>query len=270
MTRLDGRQIASAMRAAKDLARYAAERILVHRPNAEEIWTKANPADWATAVDLEIEQHVRDELQRRFPDYGIVGEEFGSLGPDEDHGCRWFCDPIDGTTNFVHGLAWSSFSLALSDEDGIALGVVCDPYRNELFSAVRGEGADLNGSSIQCSSAAGLVGGIVLSEQNGASSWEGMLEMIQLLGDNQCVTHILGSSALALANFGAGRASAVVLGAANPIDVAAGLIVARESGGFARGAPGVDRVLSVDGSLKRGALAVATRGSINGLARIIC
>jgi len=258
------------MGVAEDLARYAAERILVHRPSSDEIWTKVNQADWATVVDLEIEQHVRDELLRQFPDHGIVGEEFGSSGPNEVLGCRWFCDPIDGTTNFVHGLAWSSFSLALCDEDGIALGVVCDPYRNELFSAIRGMGASLNGSPIQCSGDAGLVGGIVLSEQNGASSWDGMLEMIERLGDKQCVTHFLGSSALALANFAAGRASAAVLGGANPIDVSAGLIVARESGGIARGAPGVDVVLRVDGSLKRGALAVATSGSINDLTHILC
>ncbi len=165
MTRLDKDEIASAMSAAAELARYAGERIIVHRPVAGEIWTKANEADWVTAVDLEIEQHVRDELQQAFPHYGIVGEEFGMLNSDNAAECRWFCDPIDGTTNFVHGLPWSSFSLALADEDGLVIGVVYDPYRDELYSAVRGEGAKLNGSPIRCSDASSLVGGIVLCEQ---------------------------------------------------------------------------------------------------------
>jgi len=269
MTKLDSNEIASAMRAAEELARYASERIIVHRPGAGEVWTKVNEADWVTAVDLEIEQHVRDELRRWFPQYGIVGEEFGALNSTNAEECRWFCDPIDGTTNFVHGLPWSSFSLALADEDGLVIGVVCDPYRNELYSAVRGGGAKLNGFPIQCSNAASLVGGIVLSEQIGARSWDGMLEMVRLLGDLQCVTHFMGSSALALANFGAGRASAVALGAANPIDVAAGLIIARESGGLAKGAPGLDAVLTVDSSLNHAALIVGVRDSIGDLAQIL-
>ncbi len=269
MTRLDDQEIASAMRAAEELARYASERIITHRPVASEIWTKANEADWVTAVDLEIEQHVRRELGRWFPHHGVVGEEFGALNPTDAKRCRWFCDPIDGTTNFVHGLPLASFSLALADEEGLAIGVVVDPYRDELFSAVRGEGARLNGSPIQCSDAQSLVGGIVLSEQTGARSWDGMFEMIRSLGDRQCVTHFLGSSALSLANFGAGRASAVVLGAANPIDIAAGLIVARESGGVARGAPGLDPALVVDGSLQHGALIVGARGLVDDLASIL-
>ena len=269
MTRLDDDEIASAMRAAEELARYASERIIVHRPVAGEVWTKANEADWVTAVDLEIEKHVRGELGRWFPNYGIVGEEFGALNSTNVDECRWFCDPIDGTTNFVHGLPWASFSLALADEDGLVIGVVSDPYRNELFSAVRGEGARLNGSPIECSSATSLVGGIVLSEQTGARSWDGMFEMIRLLGEVQCVTHFMGSSALSLAHFGAGRASAVALGAANPIDIAAGLIVARESGGVAKGAPGLDPSLFLDGSLKHAALIVGARELIDDLALIL-
>jgi len=270
VTSLSAREAVAAKHAAEELARYAADRIIAHRPSPEEISTKANAADWVTAVDVEIELHVRDELRRWFPDYGIVGEEFGAVGPNGGDERWWYCDPIDGTTNFVHGLAWSSFSLALADQDGIALGVVCDPNRDELFSAVRGEGASLNGAPVQCSNTAGLVGGIALCELEGVRIWDGMFEMMRLLEARQCVTHLMGSSALSLANFGAGRASAVVLGAANPIDVAAGLIIARESGGLTRGAPGVDAVLSVDGSLKRGKLVAATPASFNDIASILC
>ncbi len=269
MTRLDPDEIASAMRAAEELAHYASERIIAHRPVAGEIWTKANEADWVTSVDLEIEKHVRSELGRLFPHHGIVGEEFGATDSMNPSGCRWFCDPIDGTTNFVHGLPWASFSLALADDDGLVIGVVLDPYRKELFSAIRGEGARLNGAPIQCSSATDLGGGIVLSEQTGASSWDGMFEMIHRLGERQCVTHFMGSSALSLAHFGAGRASAVVLGAANPIDVAAGLIVARESGGVTSGSSGLDPVLCVDGSLNHAALVVGAQELVDDLILIL-
>lgn len=269
LKRLNASEIVSAMGVAQELARYAGGRIISHRPIAGEIWTKANAADWVTAVDLEIEQHVRAELQHRFPHHGIVGEEFGTSSPRDGGPYRWFCDPIDGTTNFVHGLPWSSFSLALADDEGLVLGVVYDPYRDELYSAVRGEGAQLNGTAIYCEDAPSLVGGIVLCEQSGAHAWDGMFEMVRALGDLQCVTHFLGSSALALANFGAGRASAVALGAANPIDVAAGLIVARESGGHAKGSPGLDSSLALDGSLRHGALVVGAPGSVDALAQIL-
>src|SRR5487761_275706 len=99
----------------------------------------------------------------RVPRGTLSGEEFGSSDVAEPR-ATWYIDPVDGTTNFVHGLPWSSFSIAVCDEDGTAVGAVADPYRHEILSAVRGRGARRDGRPVQCSNTRTLVGGIFLTE----------------------------------------------------------------------------------------------------------
>ena len=231
---------------------------------------KDGVADWVTSTDLAVERLVRAVLGQRFPDDAIVGEELENAPFAAGHPV-WYVDPVDGTTNFANGLRWCSFSLALADGAGMAVGMVADVWHAEIFSAARGQGARCHygaGPALGRGTAPGegpvgrsegpvgwrevpthcrrdtsLAGGVVLTELAGTVPWEGMTGLLEELGRQWCATRLLGSSALCLASVGAGRASAAVLGRANPIDVAAGALIAHESGAVVHVAPHVDRVL---------------------------
>jgi myo-inositol-1(or 4)-monophosphatase len=212
----------------EELARWAIERIPT-RPGADEISTKTSAADWVTETDLAVERHVREQVQARFPDDRIVGEEFGATEAD-GASATWYVDPVDGTTNYVHGLPWSSFSCAVLDEEGAAVGAVADPYRREVLSAVRGRGARRNGEPTTCASADTLVGGIFLTELTMTWVWSGLPQLMGRLSEAGCVTRIMGSNALSLASVGAGRAVATLIGEFGPVDCHAGTLIAQESG----------------------------------------
>jgi fructose-1,6-bisphosphatase/inositol monophosphatase family enzyme len=229
------------------LADYAITQMSGRRVRAEERSTKAGPADWVTVVDIDVERHVRREVHAAFPGHSIVGEESGRSGNFAVGAPIWYVDPVDGTTNFVHGLPWSSFSLALADDEGLALGVVADPHRGEVFSALRGDGARVNREAVTCAVGADLVGGLVLSELAGTAGWPGFAEMVGELSRRKCVTRVMGSSALSLASLGAGRASGVILGGFDPIDVGAGVLIARQGGAIVRTGPAASLVLRASG-----------------------
>ena len=216
----------------EELAQYAIDRIVAHRPRPDEIATKTSAADWVTETDLDVERHVRETLRTRFPQDEIVGEEFGRAGHDEPR-AGWYVDPVDGTTNFVHGLPWSAFSIAVRDDGGTAAGAVADPYRREVLSAVRGRGVWRDGEPTRCSAAGSLVGGIFLTELTMQSLWPGQMALMASLAEVGCVTRIMGSNALALASVGAGRALATIVDF-NLVDGQAGTLVAQESGAEVR------------------------------------
>ena len=215
-----------------ELARWAIDRIPT-RPGSDEIATKTSDADWVTETDLAVERHVRELVRDRFPEDGIVGEEYGATDAPRSR-ATWYVDPVDGTTNYVHGLPFSSFSCAVLDDDGAAIGAVADPYRRELLSAVRGRGARRNGEEMRCAEAETLTGGIFLTELTMQSLWNGMTTLMGSLAQAGCVTRILGSNALSLASVGAGRALATLIGQFGPIDCHAGTLIAREAGAAVR------------------------------------
>lgn len=212
-----------------ELAQRAIERILAERPGGDQIWTKSSLADWVTETDLAVERLVREAISEQFPGHRVIGEEYGTSGP-EAAAVRWYVDPVDGTSNFVHGLPWSSFSLCVADEAGPAAGVVADPYRHELVSAVRGRGAWRNGAPARCSTAASLVGGIVMTELVAQSLWPATTELMSRLAAAGCVTRLMGSNALSIACVGTGRAAGVVIGSFAAGDCLGGTLVAREAG----------------------------------------
>jgi myo-inositol-1(or 4)-monophosphatase len=224
-----------------EVAVRAMDRIVAERPRDEQVGTKSSPADWVTETDLAVERFVRDAIGERFPTHRIVGEEYGASGED-DAPATWLIDPVDGTTNYVHGLPWSSFSICVSDGEGPAAGLVADPYRREVLSAVRGRGALLNGQPVQCPDATSLMGGIVLTEMSAQSVWDGMAELMEALAGAGCVTRVMGSNALSVASVGTGRAVGAVIGHFNAGDCLAGALIARESGArvLARSDPPAD------------------------------
>ena len=225
-----------------DVAGRAMERIVAQRPRADQVSTKKTAADWVTETDLAVERLVRDEIAARFPDHRIDGEEYGVSG-DADAPATWLIDPVDGTTNYVHGLPVSSFSISVSDENGAAAGLVADPYRREVLSAVRGRGAFRDGRPTHASGTGSLMGGIVLTEFTAQSIWHGMVDAMQALARAGCVTRIMGSNAFSIAAIAAGRCVATAIGGFNPGDCLAGALIASESGAVlpwgvpAQGAP---------------------------------
>jgi myo-inositol-1(or 4)-monophosphatase len=241
MTVLDRAHLNTRAETALELAGRAVDLITGPKGPVEHA-LKDGVADWVTSTDLAVERLVRDVLGDRFPDDGIVGEEIDNT-PAAPGRPVWFVDPVDGTTNFVNGLRICSFSLAVADDAGIAVGVVADAWRNEIFSAVRGAGTRCGDEAVHCRPDTTLQGGVVLIELLNTRLWPGMVDLMNALEKRDCVTRVIGSSALSLANVAAGRAAGVVLGGANPIDVAAGVLLARESGALVRVGPAVDGVL---------------------------
>lgn len=189
--------------------------------------TKQHAADVVTDIDLSIEMWVRDCIERAFPEHAFIGEEF------EDKAGRdyaWYCDPIDGTTNFATGLGWHSFSLALVDDDGPLLGVLADPRTGEVFRAVRGHGAHLGERRLQVESRGSIAGTVLLTELLGADPWPGMGRMIERMGAERVTTRIMGSSALSIASLAAGRGQSAIIGSFGPVDLLAAVLIAHEAG----------------------------------------
>jgi len=228
----------SAEQLAIDLACDAARSIATVR--ATTVTTKAHPADLVTELDTGIESDVRKRLLGAFPDHRLVGEEFGA-GGNEQAAFTWFCDPIDGTTNYANDLGWSAFSLCCIDSVGPLLGVVSHPVRKELVVSRRGGGAwrwtlgnDFRPTGepekLAAATTATLAGMIFTTELKAHLPWPGMLPMIDELAARSCTARILGSSALTLLQVAAGRAAGALISTFSPIDNLGSILAGLEAG----------------------------------------
>ncbi len=196
-------------------------------------WTKSDAADWATEVDIRIEDMVQNRLNAEFPTHGIIGEEHGSLRSASS--MRWYVDPIDGTCNYANGIPWSSFSLCLTYEDIPLVAVLMQPFTNELFHARKGRGAFINDMALTLNpDPISLPGNIVTSELSNHRHWTGMDEAMQSLQEEHVTVRIMGSSALSIVQVAAGRAIGAMLGSSSPIDVSAAMLIAMEAGASIR------------------------------------
>src|SRR3954463_8805191 len=123
--------------------------------------SRKGPGDFVSAADHKAERILRDALQKARPDYGLVMEESGIvIGSDKTH--RWHIDPLDGTTNFLHGLPQFCISVGLEREGQIVAGVVYDPIKDEMFLAERGKGAYLNNRRVRVSARRDMADALVL------------------------------------------------------------------------------------------------------------
>lgn len=232
-------ELADAHALTGELGAWAVGHLADLRPTS--VRTKRDSADLVTEVDEGVERHVREVIGARFPAHRIIGEEDGETG---DEGApTWYLDPVDGTTNFVNGVPWFSFSLALADgapgPDSVGTAVVADPSRGEIFSAIRGQGSRLNGKPIACSPATTLAGGVFFTEWRAHAPWPGMDAMLHALSTQHCTARIMGSSAMSTVSIAAGRGQATVIGRYSPIDDLAGAFISQEAGAA---------VLDVDGN----------------------
>ncbi|GLW95643.1 inositol monophosphatase family protein [Actinokineospora globicatena] len=208
-----------------------------------------SPFDWVTDTDRILERHTRRVLTAEFPGIPVVGEEFGAdLGSDESE-YRWVVDPVDGTANYLAGVPWCAYSLALVDAEGPVVGVVADPYRSQIYAAARGRGARANGVRVQLTDRTSTAGTIVCTELARNGPWPGMGGFIERASAAHAGVRVLGSAALAVAQVALGHAAAAVLHSYHEWDVAGAVALALESGALVLDRRGEDAPLPVDGLL---------------------
>lgn len=192
--------------------------------------TKLNAFDVVTIADKQSEAFIKNYISSNFPDHGIIAEESGSDHSEREW--RWVVDPLDGTTNFNNGLPVFSVSIALEHYGEAVVGVVYAPYLGELFHAVKGCGAFLNGKPIRCSSKSELETAVVATgmpyDRN--SHPDNNLEEIGRVVFKVRGTRRMGSAAIDLSYVAAGFYDAYWELNLNRWDVAAGTLIAREAG----------------------------------------
>ncbi len=186
--------------------------------------------DYASEVDEQAEQAVIKELRRAYPDAAFLGEEGGASGRGRS---VFVIDPLDGTSNYLHGFPHWCVSIALVENGEPQHAVIFDPLRNELFTASRGSGAVLNDKRIRVSERKGLDGAMLVTgfpprERERAPA---QLECIrELLRDAEDIRRT-GSAALDLAYVACGRSDGYFEAGVKPWDIAAGVLLVREAGG---------------------------------------
>lgn len=219
-------ELASTRALAVELGAWAIERTRTHPVTT--VTTKADPADLVTDLDRTIEQYVREQVRRRFPDHAFVGEEFG--GEAVAGRPTWYLDPVDGTTNLANGVPWTAFSLALAIDDRPLVAVVADPWHDALFDAIAGDGARRNGEPLALRRGGALTGGVVGSELAGHRAWSGLRELAQSLSTAFCTVRVMGSGTLTLLGPAAGRGVGGIVHRFSPIDHLAAVLIAHEAG----------------------------------------
>ncbi len=191
------------------------------------------PGDFVTRADLEAEKTIHEELSRARPEFGFLMEERGQVeGADTSQ--RWIVDPIDGTTNFLHAIPLFAISIALEREGQIVAAVVYNPLMDELFTAEKGQGAFFNDRRLRVANRRQMTDGLVsLSIPHlGLPDHAGASRQLRNLMANSGGLRSIGSAALDLAWVAAGRFDAIVQQTVMPWDIAAGMLLVREAGGY--------------------------------------
>ena len=218
------------------------------------ISTKANPGDLVTEVDVAVEAHVRARIAAKFPGHNFVGEEMG--GEAQAGVPCWYLDPVDGTTNYANLIPWTSFSLALAVDHVPYVAVVSEPWRGDLFEAVAGQGARLNGAALALPRAGegplSLAGRVVNTELAGHLPWPGMIELLTVLGERFSIMRVMGSATLTVVGIAAGRGAASVIGQFSAVDHLAGTLIVQEAGGVVLDEDGIPNAFP-----RRGGIVVA-------------
>ena len=192
------------------------------------------PRDLVTEADLASQRCIREIILGEFPDHDFLGEEDDPQAPPAaGRDYRWIVDPLDGTTNYVHGLQAFAVSIALEHRGELIAGIVFDPVTKECFAVAQGEGATVNGKAIRtslCQTATSALVAASFSPLVDRHSIE-VVRFVEAIEACQGVRR-LGSAALNLAYVAAGRLDAYWATAVKIWDVAAGVLLVREAGGI--------------------------------------
>lgn len=236
--------IAAARKAARALARDFGE--------VENLQiSRKGPSDFVTSADLKAEKTIFEELSKARPGYGFLMEERGAVdGTDKSH--RWIVDPLDGTTNFLHGIPHFAISIGLEREGVLVAGVVYNVVRDELFWAEKGQGAYLNDRRLRVAARAELRDALIATGMPflGKPDHDVFLTELKQVMERTSGVRRFGAASLDLAYVAAGRFDGFWERGLAAWDVAAGVVLVREAGGF---------VIEIDGGdfMKSGAIVAA-------------
>ncbi|TGG95188.1 inositol monophosphatase [Natronospirillum operosum] len=231
MQRLSDQALQARLVQASNIARAAGELALnyFNKGATLDIQTKG-AQDWVTQADLEVERFIRRQLQSHYPEDTILGEEYG-LNSLEDDQLMWLVDPIDGTTFFLKGIPQWAVVIGLAIGSETLLAVVFEPVSGELFAAIRGQGATLNGHPIQVDPTADLSSGLVAVSSSVKLGGATSARMIERLVNDGVMYCRLGSCALCLAYVASGRLLGMYEPLVHPWDSWAGELLVQEAGG---------------------------------------
>ena len=196
--------------------------------------SRKGAGDFVSKADIAAEKILKEELMGARPTYGWLAEEAGET-PGEDPTRRWIVDPLDGTTNFLHGLPHWAISIALEHKGTIISGVIYDPAKDEMFFAEKGTGAWMNETRIRVSARHRMIESIFatgLPFAGRADLPETLQDLARLLPATAGVRRF-GSAALDMAYVAAGRYEGFWERRLNAWDLAAGIIIVKEAGGLA-------------------------------------
>lgn len=231
--------------------------------------SRKGPADFVSAADLAAEKTIHAELAKARPKYGFLMEESGEIaGADSSN--RWIVDPLDGTTNFLHGVAQFCISIGLERDGDLFAGVIYSPIHDEMFWAEKGAGAFLNGNRLRVSARRAMeeslfATGIPFKGKEGHDFFLAQLKAVMAVtaGVRRC-----GSAALDIAYVAAGRFDGFWEAGLNPWDMAAGIVLVREAGGLVSDLGGgtdmmaSGNILAANGALHRPLAKVLERASV--------
>jgi myo-inositol-1(or 4)-monophosphatase len=214
------------------------------------------PGNFVTAADHRSEDTIFRELSRARPGYGFLMEERGLVeGPDKTH--RWIVDPLDGTTNFLHGLPLFCISIGLERDGEMVCGVVYNPILDELYTAEKGQGAFVNSRRLRVAARKTLADAVISTgiPHRGRPGHMRFLSECKALMEHVSGIRRTGSAAIDLAWVSAGRFDGYIEHGLQAWDIAAGMLLVREAGGYATDADGGHTLLET-GSVVAGNQAV--------------
>lgn len=222
------------------------------------------PGDFVSRADRKAEEFIKGALMEARPSYGFLGEE-GAEIEGEDPTRRWIVDPLDGTTNFLHGMPHWAVSIGLEHKGKIVAGVIHDPVKNETFFAEKGEGAFVNDHRLRVSGRRAMIESVFATGLPFAGSRH-LPSSLQELGRLLPVcagVRRWGAASLDMAYVAAGRYEGYWERGLSPWDLAAGIIIVQEAGGF------VESINPDEDILSSGAVICANDPIFPGFAKII-
>jgi len=191
------------------------------------------PGDFVTASDKKVEKIIIEELLKARPNYSILSEEAGKISNDESF--KWIIDPIDGTSNFLHGIPHFAISIGLEHNKEIICGIIYDPIKDEMFTAEKGNGSYLNNQRMRVSSRSKLKDCLIVTgglKRNQKERDLALKEYDKFSSSVDIPVRKMGSASLDMAYVAAGRFDGMWQRNLNYWDIAAGIILIKEAGGF--------------------------------------
>ena len=210
--------------------------------------SRKGPGDFVSNADLQAENIIREELRKGRPNFGFLMEESGEeKGIDNSH--RWIVDPLDGTTNFLHGIPMFAISIALQHEDRIIAGVIYNPATDDLFTAERGRGAFHNDRRMRVANRDDFHDCVIATgvPHLGRGQHKPYLKQLETVMAEVSGIRRMGAASLDLAYVASGRFDGYWEEYINAWDMAAGILMVREAGGFVTDITGGEKMLESGG-----------------------